>query len=145
MYSKLIAKGGTANIYDIGGGKIFKSFHDNKHDYCIENEIECTCSEVAISLGAPKIYERVNDDRGRGFVMEYISGKSMLDVLLEYGADCDIEKIAVNLAELRYGMNRFDGSMFPKGHDVMRDRISKSNCIDKDTKEKLFQKIIYII
>ena len=76
---KLIAKGGTADIYDLGNGTIFKCFHDDKNDYCIESEIQCTSSKVAIALGAPQILERVNDERGRGFIMENIRGQTMLE------------------------------------------------------------------
>lgn len=139
MSEKLIAVGGTADIYDLGNGKVFKRFHEDKLDYCIENEIECTSSEVAVSLGAPKIYERVKDERGRGFIMEYVTGRSMLEEMFRLGAEFDIEKNAEEMAKLQYKISRFDGSMFPKGHDVMRERILQSGYLDDTMKSKLLK------
>lgn len=139
MSEKLIAVGGTADIYDLGNGKVFKRFHADKPDYCIENEIECASSEVAVSLGAPKIYERVNDERGRGFIMEYVAGQSMLEEMFRLGTGFDIEKNAEEMAKLQYRISRFDGRMFPKGHDVMRERILQSGYLDGATKSKLLQ------
>ncbi len=139
MSEKLIAVGGTADIYELENGKIFKRFHEDKSDYCIENEIECTSSEVAVSLGAPKIYERVSDERGRGFIMEYVAGQSMLEEMLRLGAGFDIEKNAEEMAKLQYKISKFDGSMFPKGHDVMGERIMRSGYLEDATKSKLLQ------
>lgn len=133
---KLIAVGGTADIYDIGNGKVFKLFHEDKPDYCIDNEIACTSSAVAISLGAPKIYERVNDERGRGIIMEYVIGQSMLDAMLQNGAAFDIEENAKELAKLQYKVNSMNGEAFTKGHEVIRERILRMNCLDEDTKAK---------
>lgn len=139
MPEKLIAVGGTANIYDIGEGKIFKRFHEDKSDWCIENEIECTSSEVAVSMGAPKIYERVNDERGRGIIMEYVTGQSMLERVMGNGTLLDIENNASEMAMLQYKISGFDGNMFPSGHDVMRDRILRSGYLDDTTKSKLLK------
>lgn len=136
---KLLAVGGTADIYDLGNGKVFKRFHEDKPEYCIENEIECTSSEVAVSLGAPKVYERVNDERGRGIIMEYVSGQSMLEEMFLKGTAFDIEKNAEEMAKLQYKINSFDGTMFPKGHDVMRERILQSGYLDDTTKAKLLK------
>lgn len=97
---KLIAKGGTADIYDLGNGTVFKCFHDDKNDYCIESEIQCTSSKVAIALGAPQILERVNDERGRGFIMENIRGQTMLEKMFVQGADFDIKENAQIMAQL---------------------------------------------
>lgn len=139
MYGELIALGGTADIYDLGDGTVFKRFHDDKPDGCIDNEVECTQSEVAIRFGAPKIYEQVDDERGRGIIMEYVKGKSMLDVMRKGLADFDIETNARKLASLHYQINNYDGSMFPKGHELMRQRISWSHCLEEKTKQKLYQ------
>lgn len=139
LEGKLIAIGGTADIYDIGNGKVFKRFHDNKPDYCIDNEIACTSSEVAICLGAPKIYERINDERGRGIIMEYVVGQSMLEVMLRDGADFDIEKNAGELAKIQFKVNGMDGGQFPKGHNVIHERIVKAKCLDEDTKSKFIK------
>lgn len=138
-FGKLIAIGGTADIYDIGSGKVFKCFHEDKPDNCIDEEIKCTSSTAAISLGAPKIYERVNDVRGRGIIMEYVNGQSMLDIMLQDGIRYDIEKNAEELAKLQCKVSCLDGENFPKGHEVMRRRISSVSCLDEDTKSKLIE------
>lgn len=139
MPEKLLAVGGTADIYDIGDNKVFKRFHEDKSDWCIENELECTSSEVAVSLGAPKIYERVDDERGRGIIMEYVTGRSMLGEMFCLGTGFDIEKNAEEMAKLQYKISEFDGSRFPSGHDVMRDRILRSGYLDDATKAKLLK------
>jgi len=136
---KLIAIGRTADIYDLGNGKVFKHFHEDKPDRCIDNEIECTSSIAAIRLGAPKIYGRVNDKRGRGIIMEYVVGQSMLDIMIQEGDGFHIEKNAEILANLQCKVSSFEGGMFPKGHEVMRERISRVSALDEDTKCKLIK------
>jgi len=109
---KLIAIGRTADIYDLGNGKVFKHFHEDKPDRCIDNEIECTSSIAAIRLGAPKIYGRVNDKRGRGIIMEYVVGQSMLDIMIQEGDGFHIEKNAEILANLQCKVSSFEGGCF---------------------------------
>ena len=138
---KLIAKGGTADIYDLGNGTIFKCFHDDKNDYCIESEIQCTSSKVAIALGAPQILERVNDERGRGFIMENIRGQTMLEKMFVQGADFDIKENAQIMAQLQYKISEFEGKDFPSGHDVMKERILQSSFLD-DAEKNYVLKIL---
>lgn len=43
------------------------------------------------------------------------------------------------MTKLQYKISEFDGSRFPSGHDVMRDRILRSGYLDDATKAKLLK------
>lgn len=137
---KLLDKGATADIYEIEEGKVFKKFHNDKPDCSIENEYFCTNKVQTLGLGAPRLYERVNDQRGRGFIMEYINGKSLLNMMLEEKEN--IEDYMVEWARLHYKVNSIHGIDLPSAHDVFLERIRNSSTIKK---EEVRQRLIQIL
>ena len=132
---QVIASGATADIIDAGGGRLFKRFFDRIPDGGIDREIACTTCAAAVSMGAPRIFERVSDARGRGFVMERIPGRSMLDLMFE-GVGTNAATAAKTLAQLQYRLNSADGSGGPDARGVMLERIAAGKLLDGGLKEK---------
>ena len=137
---RLLEKGGTADIYDIGEGKVFKKFHDDKRDCSIENEYICTTKVQKLGLGAPKLFERVNDERGRGFIMEYIMGKNMLNLILE--EKNNMEFYISEWAKIHYKINSIHGMDLPSGHEIFQWRISNSKAIKNETVREALLKLL---
>ena len=135
MTGKLIAKGATADIIDIGGGKVFKRFHDGIPDAAIDSEIALTLHKASVMMGAPAIYERVSGERGRGFVMERVEGRSMLELMLGGGA-FSIEENARVLAGLQVRLSCFDGEGYPDGRETLRRRILGGRLLSAELKER---------
>ena len=50
---KLIDHGGTADIYDMGDGKVIKLFHEDKSDASIDHEYKTTKKVQRYPFGAP--------------------------------------------------------------------------------------------
>lgn len=71
--------------------------------------------------------------------MEYVKGRTMLEMMLSEGEKFDIKKNAEKLAQIQCAISNFNGERFPKGHGVMRKRIMAVRCLDEKQKEKLLQ------
>ncbi|BBF45013.1 probable aminoglycoside phosphotransferase [Lachnospiraceae bacterium KM106-2] len=134
----LVDKGGTADIYKIGEKKIFKKFHEDRTDYSIENEYNCTMKVQQFKLGAPMIYEWMKFPMERGFIMEYIKGKNLLKLILEESNNR--EYYISEWAKLHYRMNSIHTGVFPTGHEELAKRIKNSKAInDKKTQDELLR------
>lgn len=130
-----VAVGATADLFDIGDGKLFKRFHDDKPDGSIDNEYSCTKLVQDFNLGAPKVYERINDENGRGFVMEYIHGENMLDKMLSTPSEG--EALIREWVRLHHKVNSIHTTAFDSPHDIYPWRIHSSNHLNDEEKNKL--------
>lgn len=137
MVYEEIAHGATAAIYKIGEDRIFKKFIDSKPDSSIDNEYYCSKVAEGLSLGAPKIYERVNDERGRGIIMEYIQGKTLLELLAS--GELELSEALRMLAQCQCRVNACPGAPFPKAKDVLPARILWSKTLSDPAKAKLVE------
>lgn len=134
--SKPFASGATAEIYDLGDGRLFKRFHDDKPNGSIENEYGCTLAVQGLGLGAPKLYERVDDERGRGFIMEKIEGVSLFDLILQKQGRA--EELIRQWTRLQVKMNSLPGTGLPTPFEVLPWRLQTSpNLTDKEKRTML--------
>lgn len=134
-----IAKGATAVIYKIDSGRVLKKFTDSRSDASIDNEYFCSKTAESFGIGAPKVYERINDSRGRGIVMEYVCGDTLLDMFIS--GKYDIDAALRILAKCQCRINACDGTAFPKARDIFPGRIRRSSVLSAGAKEKLTELI----
>lgn len=138
---KKIGAGATADLYQYGKGKLFKKFHDDKPDGSIQNEYECTKAVQGLSIKVPKLYEIHLEEKNRGIVMEYLQGKSMLEVIFQLqevpGAEKQVEQMCREFARTHYEMHQMQSLTLPDGHEWLIQRISSCEELSEKEKEKL--------
>lgn len=124
---KKINAGATADIYDIGNGRIFKAFHDNKPDGSIENEYRCTLAVQGLGFRTPIVFEKIIEDGRRGIVMERIDGMSMLDLMVASIDDpkINVEELMRRFARLHHQMHSCRVSSFSDAYNWLKQRIMK--------------------
>lgn len=122
-----VASGATAELYETDDGRLFKQFHPGCRPGSIDNEYNCTLFARHLGLGAPKVYERANDHRGNGFIMEYIHGSSLLDTMLS-----DREALPVYMEKwvaLQKELSSHSGEGLPAAHSVLAERLQRSRLL----------------
>lgn len=128
------AKGATADLYAIDESKIFKCFHADKPDSSIDNEYDCSKKIEKYNLGSPKIYERIQNGNERGFIMEYIHGKNMLDEMFTHIDAC--EELMHSWINLHYRVNSIHTTEFADAHQIFTNRISWSSQLSVEEKKE---------
>lgn len=132
---KKIDVGATADLYDLGNGRLFKCFHHDKPDISIDNEYECTKKIQDFHLGAPIVFERITDKNERGFVMEYIHGENMLMKILKLGTD--FEELITLWANLHFKVNSIHTTSFNSAHKILSWRIQNSHSLSDTQKSNV--------
>ena len=82
MSDNPIAAGNTAEIFDVGDGKVLKLFKKGYSQGTVENEY--SASRMAVSCGkyVPEIYEMIENNGRYGYYMERIYGESLLEMVM---------------------------------------------------------------
>lgn len=138
--SEIIGVGATAKLYEYGDKKVFKWFRRDLSDRVIEEEYRCTQAVQGLSVHAPKVYELVSDGIYHGYVMEKLTGDTLLDKIL-HGSQENVTGMCVEFAKLHAQMHQIKGIDLPEGHDWLKRRISWSSDLSQKEKEKLNQAI----
>jgi len=97
MTEKLIGRGNTADVFDIGGNKVIKLFKAGYPVDSVQKEFENSKLVNMFGLYIVKSHELVTHDGRYGIVYDKIDGRSLYDLILE---TYDFEKYSIALAVL---------------------------------------------
>ncbi|HEX3078088.1 MAG TPA: aminoglycoside phosphotransferase family protein [Lachnospiraceae bacterium] len=95
-----IGTGATADVYRYDENRIVKIFHEDKDEYGIENEFNCSRVVQGLGIKVPRFIERTIIDGRLAILQEYITGQSMLEEIMN--ASADMNKLANDFARLHH-------------------------------------------
>lgn len=98
----LIARGGQADIYDYGDGKVIRVPRRPQDYERIRYEYEVYSLLSGSDISAPKVYELVEVNKGPAIIMERIRGISMMDQIKKQ--PLLIRRKAIGLANMHLGV-----------------------------------------
>ncbi len=78
---RLIARGGQADIYELGGDRVLRVIRDGKYRELAETEYSVLCALHENGRDVPKPYEFTSADGKPALVVERIQGPSMLEAI----------------------------------------------------------------
>jgi len=84
---KLLGTGAGSDVYEIGNDKVLKLYKRNSIGN-IDYEYNKSLTVYKNGLPIPKIYEIIEYNGQRGFIMEQIKGESFLQIMLNNIDDC---------------------------------------------------------
>lgn len=125
----LIAKGGEADVYDIGDGKVLRVLRNqNGRSFGTEKELFPLLGKHHISV--PTVYEYIETDDMIAITMQKISGISMLDQLRHHPFQIihGIEKFAGMHAHL---LNIHSGGKLYSIHDIVSRLTLQASFLDQ--------------
>lgn len=137
--SKLIAKGRTAEVYDLDKKHIVKLYHDT---WAKENvEYEYKISKIVTDLGikVPEVFDIIEHEGRNGIVFEKLKGKSMLQLMKT--KPFQIGKFGQQLAELHFSFYDKTVKELPKQVDILKRGIQKRDYITTNEKSKILEKL----
>ncbi len=79
----MVGVGNTAEVYDLGEGKVCKLFKQGYPKEAVEREFRNATEVHRQGLPVPKVFELVESEGRTGIVYEKIAGKSMLECIFE--------------------------------------------------------------
>lgn len=79
----MVGVGNTAEVFDYGDGKVCKLFYEGYPKESVEREYRNAKEVYRLGLPVPKVYETIVLDGRNGIIYEKISGKSMLECIVE--------------------------------------------------------------
>ena len=134
MIGKLIGKGDTADVFDIGNNKVVKLF---KKDYplnSVQNEFENSNLLNELEINIAKSYKLVKCRGRHGIIYDRINGISMMDLLLETK---DFGKYAVDLALLHKIIlsHKLESAVSLKS--ILKNNIENTDKLSMKCKSKL--------
>lgn len=103
----LIARGNTAEVFDIGDGKVLKLFVKNYSPDAVKREFFNSTIMNKTSLNTPKAFEIVETEGRSGIVYTKLEGPDLLSELMKN--PCDVEnagKILSELAQLQLELHK---------------------------------------
>jgi len=132
----LIARGGQADIYDYGGGKVIRVPRRTQDYDRIRYEYKIYLSLSGSNVAAPKVYDLVEVDGAPSIIMERILGTSMMDQIKKQPHL--IRRKAVDLANMHLGLLRVSADVsITNAKDQAKYCIGKSGSLTEHTKQVL--------
>ena len=135
---ELIGSGAQADVYKDNGMAI-KLFKKNVSKNDIEYEMNLQKMASEIGLPVPKIYDVVEIDGKYGFVMEYISGVSVGNIILN---DISLlNKYLHKSIEIQINIHKNETDKFPPMKEKLHRKIAKVQMLSDDEKQKILEKL----
>ncbi len=130
----MIAKGNTADVFEIGDNKVVKLFKTGYPLDSVRHEFENSKLLHTLDIPIAKSYELVTYEGRHGIVYDRIDGESMLDILLQTE---DVKKQATALALLH---KRILAHQLPSAFSlksILKSNIERANQLGAQWKAKL--------
>ncbi|MCQ2594037.1 MAG: phosphotransferase [Treponemataceae bacterium] len=83
MKKEIIGKGNTAEVYDIGDGKVCKLFVAGYPKEAVEHEYENAVFMMNSGLKVPKVYQMAEENGRSGIIYQKVEGKSLFKWMFE--------------------------------------------------------------
>jgi aminoglycoside phosphotransferase (APT) family kinase protein len=132
----LIARGGQADIYDYGNGKVIRVPRRPQDYDRIRYEYKVYVSLSGSSVAAPRVYELVEVNGAPSIIMERILGTSMMDQIKKQPQL--IRQKAIDLANMHLGVLKMKAEVsMTNAKDQAKYCIDKSRSLTEDAKEVL--------
>jgi Ser/Thr protein kinase RdoA (MazF antagonist) len=136
MLGPMIARGNTADVFDMGGGKVVKLFHAGYPKNSVHYEFENANMIKGLDLPLVKCHEIVTISERYGIVYDRIDGISLQDILLKTQ---NVEKYATILGQLH---RRVLAQRLPAAidfHSILAMNIEHTDQLDGQRKAKLYE------
>jgi tRNA A-37 threonylcarbamoyl transferase component Bud32 len=139
----LIARGGQAEIYDYGNGKVIRVPRRPQDYDRIRYEYKVYLSLSGSKVVAPKVYELVEVSGAPSIIMERILGMSMMDQIKRQPHL--IRRKAIDLANMHLGLLKVNAEAFmTNSKDQAKYCINKSRSLAEDTKQMLLDSLEHL-
>jgi len=136
----LIARGGQADIYDYGNGKVIRVPRRPQDYDRIRYEHKVYLPLSGSTVAAPKVYELIEVNGAPSIIMERILGISMIDQIKKQPQL--IRREAVDLANMHLGLLKVNAEAFmTNSKDQAKYCIGKSGSLAEDTKQVLLDSL----
>jgi hypothetical protein len=119
--SRIVGRGRTAAVYDIGDGKVLKLFYEGFSRAACEQERLIAESLNDAGLDAPRCYGSREIGGRYGIVYDRVVGSSLLDVLSS--TPLALRKITRSFTEVQYGIHRASAPGLPRQKDSLVSAI----------------------
>jgi tRNA A-37 threonylcarbamoyl transferase component Bud32 len=132
----LIARGGQADIYDYGNGKVIRVPRRPQDYDRIRYEYKVYLSLLGSNIAAPKVYELAEVNGAPSIIMERIVGTSMMDQIKKRPQL--IRQKGIALANMHLGLLKVNADVsMTNSKDQAKYCISKSGSLAEDIKQVL--------
>lgn len=139
----LIARGGQADIYDYGGGKVIRVPRRPQDYDRIRYEYKVYLSLAGSNVAAPKAYDLVEVNEAPSIIMERILGTSMMDQIKKQ--PYLIRRKAIDLANMHLGLLRVSADVsITNAKDQAKYCIGKSRSLTEQTKQVLMDELEHL-
>jgi thiamine kinase-like enzyme len=136
---KLIGQGRTSQIFEWGKDRILKLYRTGMPSGMIEHEFKISLNIHAQLDSTPKAYEIIEIDNRKCIIYERIDGLTMMKKVAS--KPWIVKKEAQRFAELHKSIQQKVKFELPKYKTRLKDNISNTDLLSKDTKERLYQYI----
>lgn len=136
----LIARGGQADIYDYGNGKVIRVPRRPQDYDRIRYEYMVYLSLSGSNVAAPRVYELVEVNGAPSIIMERILGTSMMDQIKKRPQL--IRRKAIDLANMHLGLLKIEAEVsMTNSKDQAKYCIGQSRSLTEDTKQVLIDSL----
>jgi uncharacterized protein (TIGR02172 family) len=134
---KFIAKGRTADVYQISENKILKLYIENYDEKSILNEFEISKFVFKKELPVPQPFEIVSDNNRKGIIFQYIKGNTMLKKFSE--EPLKIQKNARIFAKIQKSINEISAENISQHKIFLEKNIINNKSLENNLKEKILK------
>lgn len=139
----LIARGGQADIYDYGNGKVIRVPRRPQDYDRIRYEYKVYLSLSGSNVSAPRVYELVEVNGAPSIIMERILGISMIEQIKKQPQL--IRRKVIDLANMHLGLLRVNAEVsMTNSKDQAKYCIGKSRSLTEDTKQVLLNMLDHL-
>lgn len=131
----LIGKGNTADVFDVGQGKVVKLFHVGYPASSVHKEFINSRMINGLDVPVVQSHELITFAGRHGIVYDKLDAVSLLDMLL---STYDIEQYTLILARLHKRILSQDLRNATSCKEVLRRNIQNTELLDEQRKEKLY-------
>ncbi len=136
---KVIARGRTADLYDLPENRVLKLFYDWVSPESIHKELEVSRRVFQAGLPVPQVFELVNYENRTGIIYEKILGTTMLSMLAK--KPWQVAQHSRVLAELHHKIHQIKVDASSTYHDQWLRNIERVPNLSEEIKLKLINQV----
>ena len=136
----LIGSGRTAEVYELGPGRVLKLYFDFIPREAVERELAGTEAATRAGIRAPKVYGLEREEGRIGIAMERLDGETLLDRITRRPAEA-FAAVCL-LADLHAAMRRSSpGPGLPRQRAALASGIERAEGLPRPEKDEILARL----
>lgn len=136
---KVIARGRTADLYELPDNRVLKLFYDWVSPEAINKEYEVSLKVFQSGLPVPQVFEMIKHENRKGIIYEKILGTTMLSLLVK--KPWQVARHSRKLAEFHHKIHQVSVDSSSTYHDEWFKNIERVPNLSAEIKQILINQV----